>query len=173
MQGTSNGEFDMKLSGKRQLNLLGFAACAGLMAFALYAQYQLFLDPCPLCVFQRMAIIGIGVLCLIAALHNPDVWGGRAYALLIGLVASAGAAVASRHVWLQNLPIDELPTCGPGFNYIIESFPLAEALSMIFQGSGECAEIHWQFLGLTMPAWLLIWFVGLGVVGVWNNIRAR
>ena len=75
-------------------------------------------------------------------------------------------------MWLQNLPADEVPTCGPGFNYIIESFPLAEALSMIFQGSGECAEIHWQFLGLTMPAWLLIWFVGLGVFGVWNNVRA-
>ena len=75
----------MKLPGKRQLNLLGFATCTGLMAFALYSQYQLFLDPCPLCVFQRMAVIGIGVLCLIAALHNPDVWGSRAYALLIGL----------------------------------------------------------------------------------------
>ncbi len=92
----------MKLPGKRQLNLLGFAACAGLMSFALYAQYQLFLDPCPLWVFQRMAVIGIGILCLIAVIHNPGLWGSRVYALLIGLVAAAGTAVAGRHVWLQN-----------------------------------------------------------------------
>ena len=163
----------MKLPGKRQLNLLGFATCAGLISFALYAQYQLFLDPCPLCVFQRMAVIGIGLLCLIAALHDPDLWGGRIYALLIGLVAAAGAAVAGRHVWLQNLPADEVPTCGPGFNYIIESFPLGEALAMIFQGSGECAQVHWQFMGLSMPAWMLVWFVGLGVIGIWNNFRVK
>jgi len=163
----------MKLPGTRQINLLGFAACAGLMSFALYAQYQLLLDPCPLCVFQRMAVIAIGVSFLIAAIHNPGRWGGRIHALLIGIVAAAGTAVASRHVWLQNLPPDEVPTCGPGFDYLIESFPLSEALSMIFQGSGECAEIHWQFLGLSMPGWTLIWFIGLGAVGIWNNIRAK
>jgi len=164
----------MKLPGTRQINLLGFAACAGLMSFALYAQYQLLLDPCPLCVFQRMAVITIGVFFLIAAIHNPPGrWGGRIHALLIGIVAAAGTAVASRHVWLQNLPPDEVPTCGPGFDYLIESFPLSEALSMIFQGSGECAEIHWQFLGLSMPGWTFIWFVGLGIFGVWNNVRAR
>ena len=163
----------MKLPGKRQSNLAGFVACAGLMAFALYAQYRLYLDPCPLCVFQRMAVIGIGILFLTAALHDPTGWGRRVYALLIGLVAADGAAVAGRHVWLQNLPADEVPTCGPGFDYIMESFPLSEALGMIFQGSGECAEIHWQFLGLSMPGWTSIWFVGLGVFGVWNNARAK
>ena len=163
----------MNLPGKRQLNLLGFIACAGLMSFALYAQYQLYLDPCPLCVFQRIAVIAVGILFLIATLHNPAGWGSRVYAVLIGLVAADGAAVAGRHVWLQNLPADEVPTCGPGLDYILESFPLGEALSMIFKGSGECAEIHWQFLGLSMPGWTLICFVGLGVIGVWNNFRAR
>ncbi len=161
----------MKTPGKRQLNLLGLTACAGLMSYALYAQYQLYLDPCPLCVLQRMAFIGIGILFLLAALHNPRGWGGRVYAILIGLVAGDGAAVAGRHVWLQNLPPDQVPTCGPGLDYIMESFPLLEALSMIFEGSGECAEIHWQFLGLTMPGWTLVWFIGLGVFGIWNNLR--
>ena len=161
----------MKLPGKRQLNLLGLAVCVGLMAFALYAQYKLYLDPCPLCVFQRMAVSAVGIAFLIAAIHNPTGWAGRVYALLIGVVAADGAAVAGRHVWLQNLPPDEVPSCGPGFNYIMESFPLSEALSMIFQGSGECAEVHWQFLGLSMPGWTLVWFVGLGVFGVWNNLR--
>ena len=161
----------MKLPGKRQLNLLGFAICAGLMSFALYSQYQLYLDPCPLCVFQRMAVSAVGIAFLIAAIHNPTGWAGRVYALLIGVVAADGAAVAGRHVWLQNLPPGEVPSCGPGFDYIMESFPLSEALSMIFQGSGECAEVHWQFLGLSMPGWTLICFVGLGVFGVWNNLR--
>lgn len=163
----------MTIPGNRPANLAGFIACAGLMAFALYAQYQLYLDPCPLCVFQRMAFIAIGILFILAAIHNPKGWGGRAYAVLIGLVAVDGAAIAGRHVWLQNLPPDEVPTCGPGLDYILESFPPGEALSMIFQGSGECAEIHWQFLGLSMPGWTLIWFVGLGVFGVWNNVRAK
>jgi disulfide bond formation protein DsbB len=120
-----------------------------------------------------MAVIGIGVFFLIAALHKPQHLGRRIYAVLIGLIAIGGASVAGRHVWLQNLPPEEVPTCGPGFDYIIESFPLAEALSMIFRGSGECAEIHWQFLGLSMPGWTLIWFVGLGLFGIWNNIRAK
>ena len=161
----------MNIPNKRQLNLAGFVVCAGLMAFALYAQYQLYLDPCPLCVFQRMAVIAVGIVFLIAAIHNPTGWFGRVYALLIGFVAADGASVAGRHVWIQNLPADEVPSCGPGFNYILESFPLTEALSMIFQGSGECAEVHWQFLGLSMPGWTLVWFVGLGVFGAWNNLR--
>lgn len=161
----------MNIPGKRPANLAGFAACAGLMGFALYAQYQLYLDPCPLCVFQRMAVIGIGILFLIASIHHPAGWGGRVYAALIGFAAADGATVAGRHVWLQNLPPDEIPSCGPGFDYIMESFPLLDALNMIFQGSGECAEVHWQFLGLSMPGWTFIWFVGLGVFGVWNNLR--
>jgi disulfide bond formation protein DsbB len=161
----------MTIPGKRQVNLAGFIACAGLMSFALYAQYTMYLDPCPLCVFQRIAVISIGILFLIATLHNPGGWGGRVYALLIGLAAADGAAVAARHLWLQSLPPDEVPTCGPGLDYIMESFPLLDAMGMIFKGSGECAEIHWQFLGLSMPGWTLIWFIGFGVVGVWNNLR--
>ena len=161
----------MKLPGKRQLNLLGFAACAALMAYALYAQYQLLLEPCPLCVFQRMSVIGMGMLFLIAGIHNSSGRSSRIYASLIGLISAAGAVVAGRHVWLQHLPPDEVPTCGPGFNYIMENFPLAEALSMIFKGSGECADIDWVFLGLSMPAWTLLWIVGLGSFGIWINLR--
>ena len=161
----------MTLPGKRQSNLLAFAACAGLMAYALYAQYQLLLEPCPLCVFQRMSVIGMGIVFLIAGIHNSPGWGSRVYAALIGLISAAGAVVAGRHVWLQHLPADEVPTCGPGFNYIMDSFPIAEALSMIFKGSGECADIDWVFLGLSMPAWTLVWIVGLGLFGIWNSLR--
>jgi disulfide bond formation protein DsbB len=163
----------MNIPAKRPVNLAGFAVCAGLLSFALYAQYQLLLDPCPLCVFQRMAVIGIGGCFLIAALHNPVAWGSRVYAILIGLSSAGGTAVAGRHIWLQNLPPDQVPSCGPGLSYIMESFPLTQALAMVFEGSGECAEIHWQFLGLSMPGWTLIWFIGLGIFGMWNNLRTR
>ena len=118
-----------------------------------------------------MVVLAVVDVFRMGEVHHPTGWAGRVYALLMGVVAADGAAVAGRHVWLQNLPPGEVPSCGPGFDYIMESFPLSEALSMIFQGSGECAEVHWQFLGLSMPGWTLICFVGLGVFGVWNNLR--
>lgn len=161
----------MNLTGVRQLNFAGFLACAGMMAYALYAEHVLLLMPCPLCVFQRMAVISLGAVFLVAALHNPAATGRRVYAGLVLLAGGAGAIVAGRHVWLQNLPPDEVPSCGPGFDYIIDSFPLSEALSLIFSGSGECASIDWQFLGLSMPAWVLISILLLSAGGIWNNLR--
>ncbi len=154
----------------RSLNLAGFAACAGMMAYALYAEHALLLEPCPLCVFQRMATIATGVIFLLAALHAPGAIGRRVYAGLLALAAGIGAGVAGRHVWLQNLPADEVPACGPGFDYIIDSFPLSEALALIFTGSGECATSDWSFLGLSMPTWVLICFAVLVVYGVWANV---
>lgn len=161
----------MNVPDRRGLNVAGFVACAGLMAYALYAEYGLLLEPCPLCVFQRMAVAALGAVFLVAALHNPA---GRArfiYAGFVGLAGAAGIAVAGRHVWLQSLPADRVPACGPGFDYIIDSFPFLEALRLIFSGSGECANVDWQFLGLSMPAWVLISFVLLGALGLWNNLR--
>ncbi len=142
-----------------------------MMAYALYAEYRLFLMPCPLCVFQRMAVIALGVLFLAATLHNPAAWGRTVYAALLAVTAGAGITVAGRHVWLQNMPQDQVPACGPGFAYIIDSFPFSDALKMIFTGSGECGDVDWLFLGLSMPAWLLLAFIGLGAVAVWNNLR--
>ena len=161
----------MKIPASRQLNLVGFAACVGMMSYALYAQHGLMLTPCPLCVFQRMAVIGLGAVFLLAALHHPAGWGRRVYAASILLVAGIGIGVAGRHLWIQNLPPDKVPSCGPGFDYILESFPLADALQLIFTGSGECASVDWQFLGLSMPAWVVISFLSLGVAGIWNNLR--
>ncbi len=161
----------MNIPATRQLNLAGFVACAGMMGYALYAEHVLMLTPCPLCVFQRLAVISLGVIFLLAALQNPDGWGRRIYAALILVAAGAGVGVAGRHVWLQNLPPDKVPSCGPGFDYIIESFPLADALKLIFSGSGECASIDWRFLGLSMPAWVVIAVISVGVFGLWNNLR--
>lgn len=161
----------MNIPATRQLNLAGFVACAGMMGYALYAEHVLMLTPCPLCVFQRLAVISLGVIFLLAALQNPDGWGRRIYAALILVAAGAGVGVAGRHVWLQNLPPDKVPSCGPGFDYIIDSFPLADALKLIFSGSGECASIDWRFLGLSMPAWVVIAVISVGVFGLWNNLR--
>jgi disulfide bond formation protein DsbB len=159
------------MPGRRILNFTGFAACAGLMAYALYAEHVLMLEPCPLCVFQRIAVILLGIVMLLAALHHPADRGRAVYAALIALVATGGALVAGRHVWLQHLPPDQVPACGPGFEYIIESFPLSEELRMVFTGSGECAVSDWSFLGLSMPAWVLIGIVTIGGAGAWNNLR--
>lgn len=157
---------------RRLLNFGGFLAASAMMGYALYAEHALLMEPCPLCVFQRMAVIGLGAVFLAAALHNPKGAGLRVYAGLIAIAAAAGAGVAGRHVWLQNLPPDKVPACGPGFGYIIDSFPLSDALKLIFTGSGECATIDWSFLGLSMPTWVLICVAMLGVAGLWNNLRA-
>ena len=163
----------MQLPGSRVLNLLGFLACAGMMAYALYAEHVLYLDPCPLCVFQRMATIGTGLVFLVAAIHNPGAWGRRVYAVLLGVTAASGIGVAGRHVWLQNLPKDQVPACGPGLDFMMDTFPLFEVLNMVLSGSGECAEVSWRFFGLTMPTWTLICFVVLGAWGVWLNWANR
>jgi protein dithiol:quinone oxidoreductase len=156
---------------RRSINLAGFLACAAMMAYALYAEHRLLLEPCPLCVFQRVAVIVLGVLFLLAALHNPAGRGRIVHALLIGLAAASGAGIAAWHLRLQNLPPDQVPACGPGFDYILDSFPLTEALRLIFTGSGECATIDWSFLGLSMPAWVLIVLIPIGIAGVSNNLR--
>jgi disulfide bond formation protein DsbB len=161
----------MTLTSTRAFNLVGFAACAGMMAYALYAEHQLLLAPCPLCVFQRVAVIALGIVFLLAALHRPGRTGSAVYAGLIGIVAATGAGIAGRHVWLQHLPAEQVPACGPGLDYILDSFPLREALGKVFTGSGECATVDWNFLGLSMPAWVLISVTILGLGGIWNNLR--
>ncbi|MGB5246367.1 MAG: disulfide bond formation protein B [Woeseia sp.] len=157
----------------RLLNFSGFLACVMMMAYALYAEYGLLLEPCPLCIFQRVATISLGVVFLLAALHNPSGVGRRVYAVLCLLAAGGGLAVAGRHIWLQNLPADEVPACGPGLDYIIDAFPLSDALKMIFTGSGECATIDWHFLGLTMPAWVAISFTVLLALGMYANLKPQ
>jgi len=155
---------------------LGFGfitlSCASLLGYALYTQYFDYLDPCPLCIFQRVAFFWMGAIALLAVLHNPAQTGRRIYAGLIVAGAGIGAAIAGRHVWLQSLPPGEVPECGPGLNYMLETFPLMEVLSTVLRGSGSCAELQWSFMGLNMPMWSLIWFVGLGLLTIWIGYRA-
>ena len=145
----------------RYLFLLAALACAGLMAFALYLQQVLNLEPCPLCIFQRVCVMAIGAVALMAALHNPGRLGRRLYAGLLGLLAIGGAALAGRQVWLQHLPADQVPECGPGLEYMLEAFPLNQTLQLVLRGSGECAKVDWTLLGFSIAEWMLIVFAGL------------
>ena len=155
---------------KRWVNLAGFVICASLLGYGYHLQFNQGLEPCPLCIFQRVAFISLGVVFLIAGLHNPaGRIGSRLYALLIAFTGLAGAGIAGWHVWIQSLPANQVPECGPGLDYMLDVFPLTQTLKMVFTGSGECAEVSWTFLSLSMPAWALIWFAGLTLVGlIWN-----
>jgi disulfide bond formation protein DsbB len=161
----------LSLQNRRLLNVAGFLVCAAMMGFALYAQYVLMLMPCPLCVLQRVAVIGLGFVFLLAAVHHPDGAGKKIYSFFLGIVGLSGAGVAAWHVRMQNLPADEIPSCGPGLGYMLDNFPLGDAMRMVFEGSGECAEVMWRFLGLTMPTWVLVGVGGLTIAGIWNNLR--
>jgi len=151
---------------QRPLFLAGFFICVALMAAALTFQHVLKLDPCPLCILQRVFVIALGVILLVAAFHNPRRVGRRVYGVLIVVFGMLGIIVAGRHVWLQNLPADQVPECGPGLEYLLDAFPLTEALSLVFRGSGECADVQWVFLGLTIPGWTLVAFTGFTIFGV-------
>ena len=154
------------LPRRRPAYLLGFLVCAGLMAWALWLQYGEGLEPCPLCALQRFAVIGIGIVFLVAGLHNPGRIGAMIYALLTLVIGGFGAITAARHVWIQSLPKGEVPECGMGLNYMIETMPLSDVLSKVFKGSGECAEAGWYFLGLAIPSWTLVFFIAMMVAAV-------
>lgn len=157
---------------RRWLNLAGVAVVVGLMAYALYAQHVLGLDPCPLCIFQRIAMMAVGLVLLVAALHAPAGKGARVYAVLGVLVALTGASISGDHIHVQHLPKGQIATCGPGLGYMLDAFPFANVLKMVLSGSGECSTINWHFWGLTMPEWVLIWFLILGALAVAANWRA-
>jgi len=156
-------------ASRHLLNTVAFLFCAGLLAYGYYLQFHDDLEPCPLCIFQRIAFLVTGLLFLAAAIQAPGLAGSRIYAVLISLAGLTGAGIAGRHLWLQSLPAGEVPECGPGLDYLLEVFPLAETLKMVFTGSGECAEVSWSFLGLSMPGWALLNFLGLVAAGILLN----
>ena len=146
---------------RRAANALGFLACVLLMAYALYAQHVLGLEPCPLCIFQRVAVISVGVLFLIAALHDR---GARIYGVLLIVAILAGIAVSARHIWIQAQPPGTVAACGADLNYLLEIMPVTEVVTKVLTGSGECGKVDWRFLGLSMPWWVAF---SLGALGVW------
>jgi protein dithiol:quinone oxidoreductase len=157
----------------RQGNLLGFAACAGLLAYAYYAQFVLHLEPCPLCIFQRVGVFALGIVFLIAAAHDPVGGAKRVYAALLGLASLATIGVALRQLYIQSLPEGSVPACGASLDFMLKVFSLSEVLVKVLSGSGECAKVTWTFLGLAMPGWVLVAALTLGVYGLWNNMRRQ
>ena len=144
-----------------------------MLVYAYYSQFQLGVEPCPLCIFQRIAFIAMGIFFLMAAIHNPAATGRRVYALLVLLAAAAGTAIAAYHLWVQHQPPDPMAGCAPGFNYMIENFPISKVLKMAFTGHADCAEINWTLLGLSMPFWTLVSYVIVAAGAVWAGFRRR
>src|SRR5271167_945901 len=141
-------------TNRRLTNGLGLLVCLGLLAYAYYAQKYLHLEPCPLCIFQRIGVAAIALAFLLALVHNPKGWGSRVYGVLIFVAAAVTLCVAARHVWIQHLPADQVPTCGASLNYLLDIFPLTEVIRTVLTGSGECAKINWTLFGLSMPTWV-------------------
>lgn len=156
-----------------RLVFLGLAITALLaMLFArVYLEEILGLAPCPLCMSQRVFVVMWGGIALLAALHNPPRWGQKVYASLCALAAIGGGAIAVRHVWLQHLPPDEVPACGPSLEYMLETLPFSETLNLVLMGDGNCAETMWTFLGLTIPEQTLIMASGVTLVCLWQLFR--
>lgn len=154
--------------------LFGFALCAGLIGFALFSQSYWELKPCPLCIFQRIAFAALGLVFLLAGLHAPrSSIGQRIYGVLALVAAGVGAGIAGRHVWLTTLPPDKVPACGPPLEFMMEVNPLTDVIRSVLTGSGECAKIDWTFLGLSMPAWALVWYVALGLFALIIAFKPR
>ena len=151
--------------------VLGAAVCAALLGYGYYLQYAQGLEPCPLCMIQRAFFYVVMALFIIAALHGPKRVGTAVYATLVVLVALGGAATASRQVWLQHLPADKVPQCGPDLFFMLENMPLSRTLQKLIQGSGECAAMDWKFLGLSIAGWALVWFIALAVYALWLAAR--
>jgi disulfide bond formation protein DsbB len=149
------------LPPRRIAYFLAFGVCAGLIAYALYLQYIEGLEPCPLCQFQRACVIGMGLVFLVAGYHDPGRPGATGYAIVQLLLGGAGVAFATRQVWLQSLPKDQVPSCGMGLNYMLENLPFTDVLKKVFEGSGECAEKGWEFLHLSIAGWSLVFFVAM------------
>ena len=143
--------------------LLGFVTSFGLVALAIGLQLHYNLEPCPLCIFQRIAFMALGVLFLIAALHNAQGAWRKVYGGLQLIAVAAGIGIALRHIWIQNHADEVMAECGAGVGYLFEHFPLRKFLQLVFKGTGECSAIDWTLLGLTIPELSLAAFVGMGV----------
>jgi protein dithiol:quinone oxidoreductase len=151
---------------------LGFLGCMSLLAMGAYFQFAEKLEPCPLCISQRLAILATGIVFLIAAVHNPQQTGTTRYAIAGAITALLGASISTRHVWLQHLPPEEVPECmGADLSYMLQNFPLFDTLKLMLNGTGDCAKVDWTLFGFSMPAWTLVAFLmlaTLSVLQIWN-----
>ena len=153
------------------IQLFLFLSCTGLLSFGYYLQYVEYMEPCPLCISQRLCFYAVGILALIGLLSRAQ---GRTRTLLTsaGLLSSLiGAATAGRQVWLQHLPADQVPACGPGFNYLADTLPWHKVMTIMLKGDGNCAAIDWTLLNLSIADWSLLAFIGFCITHVLLLLR--
>ncbi|MBE7374630.1 disulfide bond formation protein B [Pseudomonas lopnurensis] len=161
----------MRLASPRSLFVLAFLGSALLIAVALYLEHVVGLAPCPLCIVQRICTIGFGLVCLLAAIHGPARIGRRVYAVLALLFVGVGGATATRQIWLQSVPADQLPSCLPSLEYMMEALPFQEIARLVLHGTAECAEVSWTLLGLSIPEWSLLAFIAMAILCIWQLLR--
>lgn len=161
----------MSQASPRLMFLLAFVASLLIMGGALYLEHVVGLEPCPLCVVQRIAVISFGLVCLLAAVHGPARLGRRIYAALALLSAAGGAAIAGRQIWLQGIPADELPACLPSLDYMLEALPFQETLRLLLHGTADCAKISWTLFGMSIPEWSLLAFIGMLLFALYQLLR--
>jgi disulfide bond formation protein DsbB len=134
-------------------------------------EHMMHLEPCPLCIFQRVAVITAGLIAIVAALHNPQRLGIKVYSLMVVMASTVGGALAIRQLHLQSLPEDQVPSCGPGLDYLLDVFPMQDVIQMVLVGDGSCAEVAWSLLGISIPGWALVGFIGLVTLGLFQAFR--
>ncbi len=162
----------MTMLSPRLIFSIMFLGCASLLGYGYYLQYVEGLEPCNLCIFERVCFAAIALFSLIGLIHGSTGVASRVYFVLTAIGALVGAAIAGRHVWIQHLPADQVPECGPGLDFLMMAFPLQDVIQTVLKGSGDCAEVSWVFLGLSIPAWALVCFVGLALVSLVGAARA-
>ena len=161
----------MQIPGSRLLFLLAFLGSVFMMGMALFFEHGMGLEPCPLCISQRIAVILLGLVSLAAVIHNPGRKGIKVYGFLTILAGIGGVVLASRQLWLQSLPPDQVPACLPSVDYLMEVLPFTEFLTIMFSGTGDCAEVKWEMFGVSMPGWTLLAFAVYALFGCFEMIR--
>ncbi len=157
----------------RKLSLFAFLLCLSLLGFAMYLQYSLGLQPCPLCVVQRFCIAVLGLMFMVGSLYIPRNRVSRwIFSLFIVIIATLGILTSLRHLWLEHQPAGSVPSCSASLDYMLQNFPMSQTLIQLFNGSGDCAQVSWQFLSLSIPAWTLISFVIFFLLGLLRLTRA-
>jgi disulfide bond formation protein DsbB len=164
---------NFRFTSSRTAFALGALVCGLLLAYAYFLQYVQGLNPCPLCLVQRGFFYAVMAVFIAGALHGPGRAGTVVYSGIAILFALGGAATATRQVWLQHLPADKVPQCGPDLGFMLENFPLSQTLQKLVAGSGECAAVDWTFLGLSIAEWSLAWFGLLAVYAAFVAWRSN
>jgi len=118
-----------------------------------------------------VAVITAGLIAIVAALHNPQRVGIKVYSLMVVMASTIGGALAIRQLHLQSLPEDQVPSCGPGLDYLLDVFPMQDVIQMVLVGDGSCAEVAWSLLGISIPGWALVGFIGLVTLGLFQAFR--